>query len=316
MKSTGLRVACLLIAIAVSAFGLSALGYTASSRTEAFSVVASFYPLYTAALNVVGGCDGVAVSCLTPPSAGCLHDYQLSPSERAALGGADLLLLNGAGMEAFLEPVLESLPSLTCVDTSVGLDLLSCEEHEHEHGQHHEHTVNEHLWLDPARYAAQVSAICEALCEALPEQADLFRENAAAYRQQIDALEADFTALDLPFEHAVLFHDSVAYVAESFGLQTAGVIPLGEDQAASAAELAAIADAMRGKNVLLLYDAQYTAQHETLGEYAAVSATVHWNTAVGPLVGVEAKDTWLEAMRRNLKTLEEVIEWVDVDYIA
>ncbi len=307
MKSTGLRVACLLVAIAVIAFGLSALGYTAPSRTESFSVVASFYPLYAAALNVVGDCDGVEVSCLTPPSAGCLHDYQLSPSERAALGEADLLLLNGAGMESFLEPVLDGLPSLACVDTSAGLELLSCEEHEHEHGHHHEHTINEHVWLDPARYAAQVSAICEALCDALPEQAAAFRTNAEAYRSQIDALEADFTALSLPFEHAVLFHDSVAYVAESFGLETVGTIPLGEDQAASAAELAAIADAVRGKNVLLLYDAQYPAQHETLGNYAAVSATVRWNTAVGPIDGVAAKDTWLVAMRHNLEQLREVI---------
>ena len=132
-------VALLLVLIMLLAAGITAItGVKMPQKTrEDFSVVVSFYPLYTATLNVVGECEGVTVTCLTQPTTGCLHDYQLSPAERVALNRADVLVLNGAGMESFLEPVLQSLPQLTCIDTSASVSLLSCEKHEeHRRGAH------------------------------------------------------------------------------------------------------------------------------------------------------------------------------------
>ena len=62
-------------------------------------IVASFYPVYIAALNLADGVEGVEVVSLTGPTTGCLHDYQLSPDNRITLSGASLLAVNGAGAE-------------------------------------------------------------------------------------------------------------------------------------------------------------------------------------------------------------------------
>ncbi len=304
MKRVYASIALLLCLIIFVSLGLTAVfGVKAPKKTDDISVVASFYPLYTAALNVVGTCDGVTVSCLTRPQAGCLHDYQLSPAERAALGETDVLVQNGGGMESFLGAALESLSDLTVIDTSAGLELLSCEEHEH--GHDHDHSVNAHLWVDPALYAEQVKQVRDGLCAADPAHAAEYTANAEAYLQKIAVVERELREFTSPLTHALLFHESVAYAARTLHLETVGTIPLGEEEAASAAVLAKIADALKGKAVLLLYDNQYTALYESLAGYADKAAVVHWDTAVQPIKGVAAEDAWLVAMRRNINALKE-----------
>ncbi len=298
--------ALLLCLIAFVSLGLTAVfGVQAPKKTDDMSVVASFYPLYTAALNVVGACDGVTVSCLTRPQAGCLHDYQLSPAERAALGEADVLVQNGGGMESFLEAALESLPELAVIDTSAGLELLSCEEDEH--GHDHDHSVNAHLWVDPALYAEQVKQVCDGLCAADPAHAAEYTANTDAYLQKIEAVEQQLSEVASPLTHALLFHDSVAYAARVLHLETVGTVPLGEDEAASAADLVELANALKGKAALLLYDNQYPALYESLAQYADKAAIVHWNIAVQPINGVAAEDAWLFAMRQNINALKEAV---------
>lgn len=296
----------LLLFITAAAFGICALFGVQSPATQGdFSVVASFYPLYTVAKNVVGDCEGVSVECLTQPTTGCLHDYQLSPAERVLLETADVLLLNGAGMEEFLESTLASLPARKTVDTSKGIELLACEEHEHEEHEGHEHTVNAHVWVDPVRYGEQVKAVRDALCEADPAHAAAYTANAAAYLQKIAAVQQELQGVALPFDSALLFHDSMAYVAQALSLKTVGTLPLGENEAASASELKAAADAVSGQAVLLLYDTQYPALYESLADYAAKAAAVYWNIAVQPIQGVAETDVWLYAMEQNIRAVKE-----------
>lgn len=306
MKVPYRAIALLLIGITVLALGLTALGGVRSADDgDDLSVVASFYPMYTATLRVVGDVSGVAVHCLTRPTTGCLHDYQLSPSERMSLERADLLILNGGGAESFLEHTLTQIEA-TVVDTTADAELMeTCGGHEHEG---HEHHANEHGWMSPAIYAEQVQAICEALCKADPENAETYRANAARYRLEIDEIGRELAAVSaqLPFDKAALFHDSLAYTAEVLGLTTVGTLPIGEEGALSAQEIRAVADAIKGRAVLFLYDEQYTVQQEGLMSYAAHSAAVSLNSAVRPIKGTAPEDVWVAAMRQNIRALKEV----------
>ena len=307
MKVRYRQIAALLIGILVLSGGLTALfGVRQTKDEQRLSVVASFYPMYTATLQVVGEVDGISVECLTRPSAGCLHDYQLSPSERMTLGKADLLILNGAGAEAFLEPVLPQL-SAVVADTSAQLAL---EDAHHDHGDEHhghDHSAGEHCWMSPALYTQQVQAICEALCEIDPQNATYYRGNAERYCRRIAAVEQGLreVAASLPFDKAVLFHDSLAPTAEALGLSVIGSLPIGEEQGFSVAEVRAVADAVKGQWVLFLYDDQYAVQQEGLMAYAAHSASVSLSSAVLPIDGVPPQDVWLHAMENNIRELKE-----------
>ncbi len=62
---------------------------------------------------------------------------------------------------------------------------------------------------------------------------------------------------------------------------------------------------MQGGAVLFLYDDQYDRQQEELLQYAARGKAVSLNSAVSPLDGVAASETWLCAMRSNIQRLKE-----------
>lgn len=313
MKKLYGGVALLMAGIAALSLGVTAFTGTYRQKAEGeFSVVASFYPMYTAALNLTQGAEGVRVTCLAQPQTGCLHDYQLSPDNMVALKEADLLVLNGAGAESFLDQALAGLPDLQVADTSAGIPLLeSGHDHHHEAGETHEETgeeilYNEHIWMSPARYARQVETLRDRLCAADPDRAEAYRANAGEYLAKIREVEARLLAAakTLPYEDCVTFHDSLAYLAEDLGLRVAGRVAMGEESAVSAAELGEIADAIRDRRVLLLYDDQYPVSYVYLSRYAAESYTAVLDAAVIPAEGVEDKDRWLQAMDRNLSVLE------------
>lgn len=305
-----------LLMAAITAVSLGVTAFTGTYRDKAheeFSIVASFYPMYTAVLNLTEGVQDVRVSCLAQPQTGCLHDYQLSPDNMITLQQADLLVLNGAGAESFLDQALDQLPGLPTVDTSTGISLLESSSHHHhktEEAQEEaeaETIYNEHIWMSPARYAAQVENLMEQLCAADPSRAEAYRANGEKYLETIRQRQVrlETAAVSLPFESCVIFHDSLAYLAEDLQLHVEGRVAMGEESVISAGELEEIADAIRGKRTLFLYDNQYPVAYTYLTGYAAGSYTAVLDAAVTPAEGTADKDRWVQAMDYNLSLLEQ-----------
>lgn len=273
-----------------------------------FRIVASFYPIYVAALNVADGVDNTQVVNLTPAQTGCLHDYQLSPDNMITLTGADVLVLNGAGAESFLNNAKRQFPDLPVVDTSDGIPLLETGE-EPENNSDSSDSVelyNEHIWVSPARYKKQVENLRDGLAKIDPDHAETYRFNAAAYIAKIDAVKQDLikAAEALPTKECITFHDSLTYFAEDLGLHPAAALRMGEESGVSAADLAAAGDAASAAGkILLLYDSQYPTEYTYVANGAAFSRILVMDTAVMAKRYHEDKNAWLDAMQENVNTL-------------
>ena len=124
---------------------------------EPFHIVTSFYPMYVAAINITDGIDGVDVYNMTKPQTGCLHDYQLMTEDMKTLEKADAFIINGAGMEDFMDKVTEQQKKLAVIDASRGITLL-----------HDEEGDNPHVWLSVTDAIQQVRNIADQLKEADP----------------------------------------------------------------------------------------------------------------------------------------------------
>lgn len=301
-------VALLLVLITAAAAVITLFTGTVRPRNSGETrIVASFYPVYIAALNLTDGVDGAALECLVGPRTGCLHDYQMAPDDMVALEGADILLLNGAGAESFLDAALRQFPDLVTVDASLGIDLL--EGHSHHEGSHeheHEEAVNEHYWVSPSRYAVMVENLRDGLCAADPDRAEAYCANAAAYLEKIWAMEAQLqeASAALSFRDCITFHDSVVYLADDLGLTVAVSLSIGEESGIAASEAAEAQEAAaRAGRVWLLYDGQYPVEYAYVGDRAEESRTVVLNTAV---IGSGTKDSWLSAMEENLSQLRDL----------
>lgn len=298
------QVALLMAGIVALSAVITLLTGTAQRGKEKTRIVASFYPVYVAALNLTQGIGDVELISLTGPQTGCLHDFQLSPDNMITLAEADVLVINGAGAEAFLDDARSRFPELPVVDTSAGISLLeSGHAHEHEDGEIHEELVNEHIWTSPSRYYRQVENLRDGLCEADPAHAAQYRDNAAQYLAEIGEIRAAFadTAASLPFDGCILFHESLRYFADDLGLTPLASLPIGEDAGVSAADLAAAQQAAAAAGqVWLLYDSQYDLAYEYLADSAADGRILQLDMGV---VGDESPDAWLNAMRENLRKL-------------
>lgn len=226
------KTALLLAGVAAAALLITLVTGVDRRPAEKTRIVASFYPVYIAALNLADGIEGVEVESLTGPTTGCLHDYQLSPDNRIALSSASVLAVNGAGAESFLADLLEETPDLPVIDTSEGIPLLeSGMEHDHGGGAHDSHdghdSHNEHIWTSPALYHKQVENLRDGLAAADPAHAEQYRENAAHYLKEIDAVGERLrrAAASLPYQDCIIFHDSLAYMAQDWGLTVAASLP-------------------------------------------------------------------------------------------
>ncbi len=303
-------VALLMVGIVAVSGVLTALcgrvGVPAKTRT----VVTTTYAVYLAAENILGDTTALTVENLTGTATGCLHDYQLTPANRITLQNAELLLLNGGGAEVFLTDTLAALSHLKTVDTSAGVDLLtSCHDHDHPHDHAHaaageSHAANEHLWVSPTRYAEQVTATATALAALDPQNAATYARNAETYRQKILAVGARLTAAadKLGSKNCVIFHDSLAYLADDLGLTVTAALHVGEDAGLSAGDLAAAQSAIAADSgTLLLYDSQYTVRYAALDGLVPSKQVLTVDTAV---VGHGRADDWLTAMEKTVTLLE------------
>ncbi len=312
-RSLYIKIAAMLAVIALLGAGITVLTAPRTDKTDAVRIVTSFYPVYIAVQNIAGDVDGVEVVNMVDGQFGCLHDYQMSPADRVTLQSADIFVMNGAGAEPFLDTVLSHHAPPTVIDLSDGIPLLESG-HVHEHDGHdHGHeatddlvTVNDHLWVSPLRYRQQIETLRDGLCAADPAHAAIYRDNAAQYLSQIDAIFARLQEAVKPFAAAktVLLHDSLAYLAEDLSLPVAAALNVGEDSGVSAATLSAAEDALKDASfALFLCDSQYTAvNYAYLQTLCDRTVVVEVDTCV---TGDGAKSHWLDAMTALCEAWED-----------
>ncbi|MFZ4482873.1 MAG: metal ABC transporter substrate-binding protein [Chthoniobacterales bacterium] len=259
-------------------------------------VVTSFYPIYVATLNVTAGVEGVVVENLASPHVGCLHDYQLTPGAMRVLSEANLLLVNGAGMESFLAKVSQQLPGLRVVGVSEGIPLLD---------------GNPHVWVGLEGAQRQVENIAVALASADPAHAAEFRAKADKYIARLTALEARMHAVLAPYAGTpvITFHEAFPYFARDFNLRVVGVIEREPGAEPSARELADMIDLVRREDVkVLLAEPQYPHQSADVIARETGARVYELDPVVtGPAEPTAAREAYCRAMEQNLTVLQEAL---------
>ena len=173
---------------------LARAGWAADAGGKPLRILTSFYPIYVMTLNVVGETPGVRVECMSEPVVGCLHDYQLTPADLKALGAADIFVINGAGMETFVEKALKQSPHLKVIEATKGMKLAFAD--------------NPHVWVSIGGAMEETRAIARGLAEADPAHAAAYLANAAAYEARLEKLRREMhAALDgLKHREIITFH--------------------------------------------------------------------------------------------------------------
>ena len=293
------------ICAALLALACTLPGGAAAEGEKTF--VASFYPMYVFAQNIAGGVPGVTVVNMAGDAAGCLHDYQLQTRDMVTLEKADALIVNGGGMEQFMDKVSRQRPELPVITASEGIEMRCAEaEHAHEHDEAGE-ALNAHVWLDPELAVVQVQRIADGMAAADAANAAAYQANAAAYIARLRALDAELTAQLAPLAGSpiVTFHEAFTYFADAYGLEVAGVIAGDSGEEPSTRQIAQVCDVVKALNVKALFvEPQYpTRAAETIARETGASIF-----ALDPVVsGDGSPESYENQMRENARVLTEAL---------
>lgn len=294
---------------ALLALALAVCSGCAAEEAAGKTIVTSFYPMYVFTQNVVRDVPGVRVVNMASESAGCLHDYQLQTRDMVALEGAGALVINGGGMEQFMDKVIAQRPELPVINASDGIEML-CSEDGHDHDGHdHDHGVyNAHVWLDPALAIRQVQNIADGLAAADSEHAEAYQQNAAAYKARLQALDAELSAQLAPLAGSaiVTFHEAFTYFTDAYGLVVAGVIANDAGEEPSTRQIAQTCDLVKQRQVKALFvEPQYpTKSAETIARETGAQVFT-----LDPVVsGDGSPESYENAMRENARVLTEALE--------
>lgn len=265
------------------------------------NIVTSFYPMYIAAMNLTEGASNVELINLTKPTTGCLHDYQLSTDEMIALEKADIFIINGAGMESFIEDVVKEYPNLKVIYASEGIDLIENEDKE-------ELEYNPHVWVSINKHINQIENITKELIKLDVSNKEIYTSNSSKY---INSLNSKLTEMKEALKQTsvkdiITFHEAFPYFAEEFGLNIVSVIEREPGTEPSATELAETIDIVKNSNVKALFaEPQYTSDAASVIANETEAKVYYLDPAV---TGELNKDAYLNIMSENLKVLLEALK--------
>ena len=304
------RILSALLCAAVCLTGFSGCG-TPAKESSRLKLLASFYPIAIMALNITDGVEGVAVESMAQQQTGCLHDFQMTTADMKKAETADAFLINGAGMEGFLDKISDQLPELPVIDSSTGIPLIaSGEDHHHDGGEGHDHDqedYNPHLWVSITNCMEQVRNLSEGIIALDPEHEAEYRENTETYLEKLSALRDKMhSALDhVKNKDIITFHEAFPYFAEEFGLHIAAVINRAPDSQPSAKELADTIRLVRETGVKALFvEPLYP---ETSADIIAAETGAQVYVLDPAVSGEWDKNAYLTAMESNLQVLEQAL---------
>lgn len=202
----------------------------AEAEDGRITVVTTIFPQYDFIREIAG--DRVELTMLLAPGAE-IHSFEPSPQDVIAIQKADVFAYVGGESDEWVQTILESAPSETRQDVSlmhlVGLDC-GDEDHAHSH-EHHEDgydEYDEHVWTSPVYAMTIVEGLTDALCTADPANEAFYRENAAAYLDELHSLDEAFReVVSTASRSALVFGDRfpLTHFVREYGLEYSAAFP-------------------------------------------------------------------------------------------
>lgn len=288
------------IKIFICVLGLLGAMLCGCQRQEPCQVAATTLPVYQFTEALCQG-TGIAVTQLITQQVSCLHDYSLNVSQVRTLETAQVVVISGGGLEEFMEEALEGAERV--IDSSGGIPLLECEEHDHEpeHGHHHEQDA--HIWLSPVNAGLMAENIAQGLVSAYPEQKDRILHNLQVLQQRFAELEqyGKLELEQLACRELITFHDGFGYFAQAFDLHILEAIEEESGSEASARELKEMIGMVRDHEL----PAVFTEVNGSVSAADIISAET--GAKVYALDMAMAGDDYFEAMYHNIDTIREAM---------
>lgn len=226
----------------------SLLAFLSGTALAKIKAVTTFTVIADMASNVAG--DAAEVVSITKPGAE-IHNYQPTPRDIIKSVDADLILWNGLNLELWFEKFFANLKGVPEVVVSKGIEPIDIG------SGPYTGKPNPHAWMSPSDALIYVDNIAAAFIEHDPQNADTYRRNADAYKQQISDTVAPVREIlsAIPEERRwlVTSEGAFSYLARDFDLKEAYLWPINADQQGTPHQVRAVIDLVRENNIPAIF---------------------------------------------------------------
>lgn len=242
-----------------------------SNNDKKVKIVASFFPI--ADLSEKIGGDKVEVKNLVKN--GSAHGFEPSVGDMKDIVGADVVIINGAGFESWVEKVKQSNPNLPILDLSEGLDLIKNDgdhdhnhdhddakvekdhDHDHDDAEHsHNHGPNDpHIWMSLDNLEKMSEKIYKKLSEIDSSNEKFYKQNLDKVEKKIDELENKYKN---KFEKhkgksIIVPHEAFAYLVKELEINQIGLEGINSDSEPTITKIAEVSEIMKKKNISTVF---------------------------------------------------------------
>jgi zinc/manganese transport system substrate-binding protein len=239
-------------------------GPSVAQNQSQIKAVASF-SILDDMVRWVGG-ERVAVTTLVGPD-GDAHVFQPSPGDAKAVADSRVVFVNGLGFEGWMERLAQSAGFKgRMVVATEGIKPQKMQEEKDAHGHAHgkpegkkddRDAFDPHAWQDLSNALVYADNIERGLSEADPAGAATYKANAAAYKKQIQELDAwvraEFAQVAKERRKVVTSHDAFGYFASAYGVKFLAPVGVSTDAEPSARGVAALIRQMKREKITALF---------------------------------------------------------------
>lgn len=253
------------------------------------------------------GKDNITVITLIPDGTEP-HDFQPTTKSLKALSHADVFIYNGLGMEPWAAKAIEVVEndSMIAVDASQGVPPISLAAEKdsllHHHGHNDHHAQDPHCWLSLSCAQIEVQNIADAFSKADPAHADLYQQNAAAYKAQLqqllDAYQEKFASI--PNTQFVTGHAAFAYLCRDFHLNQNSVESVFAGGEPSTQQMAKLVEYCKAHHVKTIFTEDMVSPKTSQTLAHEVGASVQ---SIHTLESGEGNASYLDRMAENLEKI-------------
>ena len=301
------------ILVCITTLSLCLMGCTGNTtkknKNGKLKVMASFYTMYDFAKKI--GKDKIEVTNMVPAGTEP-HDWEPSTKDLIELEKSDVFIYNGAGMEQWVDDVLESLDTeeLTSVEASKGIKLLK-DTDAHEHDHEHESENDPHVWLDPQNAKYEMNQIKKALIKVDAENKDYYEANYKKEAARCDELDQQYKKelAQVSKRELVVAHEAFGYLCKAYDLEQMGIEGLSADDEPDPKQMSEVIEFAKKHKVKTIFFEELVSPKvaKTIAKETGASAKM-----LNPLEGlsnkkIKAGQDYFSVMKQNLSAIKEAL---------
>ena len=271
-------------------------------------IICTLFPQYDFVREIAG--DKADITLLLTPGTDS-HSYDPSPVDMVKINECDLFIFTGELMEGWASDVVSGLEkNVTVLNVSEGLELSAVENgHEHEK-EIHEHSVDPHVWTNPANAMEIVGKISSILCEIDPQNASFYKSNEDAYLKKLEELDRNLIEITASAQYKkIVMCDRFAlhYFCKRYNLEyVAAFDSCTADTEPSPAVIVKITNEVKENNISAVFAAELSNRKvaEAVAQQTGAKVLELHSCHNLSADDFNAGETYLSLMQRNAENLK------------